>query len=445
MRLLLLLAALLVCAASAGPKADLRPPCTARTPCKLKGVLHFDAGRRELLLELANDACQLETVVRMRDASGRPRVRREMCSPFPNKDWSGVTLVTPWQEELAAYAPGPNQLAFRVDFARSDVDPLAPDIEAKLARPWEIRVKGGDKQMWMPSPEERTALLAQASSDLKIETYVGEVTGQPNLVVQDLSVKGELRNGAGAHLVLSVGNTGQGAAYRLVVRTRSNIPALHGLQFSFGRLAPGESEVREVRVALPGDNDEPQAVVVLVFEEAHQFAPEPVTRRFAVKPAAVSARLSMTCRLLGVDGARPHVDAGQTVHVECRVRNDGARARRVRVSAELAGVPGKVETEPFDLDTSRMVTTTSTLVVPKGATLDSELPLNMRVRHEDSKQVETVTITLVIARQKICPNGKLTRDQFAAKRKELKRTLDDGLITQEQYETYEAELVGCLE
>jgi hypothetical protein len=441
MRSLVLLVALLLCAASAASSGEARPPCTARSACQLTGPLRYDPARNVIELLLAEDACVVQTTVKGFD--GREHARRDSCAPYPNKDWSAVHLRTPWGEELPGFMVTPGRLGFPLDFTRSGLDALAPDVDAALGKEWCI-VGGPRPRCWTPTPEERPALHATLAVQTDTQIDVADVTAPPGLTAETLLVVGELRNGGAARLRLTVKNGGQGAAYLVSVTTRSNVTALHGLRFSFGKLEPGQSKVREVAVALPTDNDEMQAVVVLAFDEAHQFVPEPVTRRFAVLPAVSTPRLRIACQLMGGTGDRPHVDAGQILHVQCTVRNEGARARDVRVWADLAGRPANSSPAPFDLDTSRFQALSFTLVVPREATLDSELALTVRVRHADSKAVESEVITLVIARPAICPDGKLTRAQFETKRAELKRTLAEGIITQEEYDRYEEQLVGCL-
>jgi hypothetical protein len=255
-----------------------------------------------------------------------------------------------------------------------------------------------------------------------------------------------LRNGAGSELTLTVLNDGEGPAYRVFATTRSNVEALHGLQFSFGKLEPHQAKTRRVRVKVPRDNDETEALVVLVFDEAHQFTPEQSSRRFAVRPAIDAPQLSMTCKLTGDASARPRVDAGQAVRVSCDVRNDGPRARGVKVTATLSGEPNPVSAAPFDLEQGKQNTVSLALRVPKSAALDSELSLNVRANAGVGAGSETqVTLTLLVARPKICPDGKLTREQFARKRAELRKKLDAGLISREEFDRYETELVGCLE
>ena len=427
------------------PAGGLRTTCDASTVCKLDGELRFDPVRSALVLELSPKACSVAE--RVRDASGRQRVRRQYCLPSETRIWSQVRLITPWQQELHPIDAGPDWVSFQIDFSKADIDPLAPDAPARLERPWTLVHTGTEstERTWTPGAAERAEMLMLVGERTFTQITVEEVNVPPTLVVKELFHAGELRNGTAAELVLTVANTGSGTAYRVIARTRSNIPALHGLQFSFGKLEPHEAKTRRVKVELPRDNDENQALIVLAFEEAHQFAPEPISRRFPVKPATIAARLAMGCRVLGQDTPRPAVDAGQVLAVECTVRNDGSRATGVRVAATLTGVPRPVESEAFELDTSKQNTITLALQVPRGAALDSQLALTLRVRHDGSKHFQEVVLPLVVARPRICPHGKLTREAFTKKRAELRGTLDAGLISQDEYDRYEAELVGCLE
>jgi hypothetical protein len=45
----------------------------------------------------------------------------------------------------------------------------------------------------------------------------------------------------------------------------------------------------------------------------------------------------------------------------------------------------------------------------------------------------------------LCPDGKLTRASYASKRGKLDAARKKGDLTQEEFDRYDAELVGCLE
>jgi hypothetical protein len=153
----------------------------------------------------------------------------------------------------------------------------------------------------------------------------------------------------------------------------------------------------------------------------------------------------MACKLAGDGSPRPRVDAGQILRVVCEVRNDGPRARGVKVTARLGDNP-PVAAAPFDLDSEKSTSVSLALQVPKAAVLDSELTLNVHASAGGGSGAEVdVTLALLVSRPKICPEGKLSRDKFNTKRIALRKKLDEGLISQEEHDKYYAELVECLE
>lgn len=45
----------------------------------------------------------------------------------------------------------------------------------------------------------------------------------------------------------------------------------------------------------------------------------------------------------------------------------------------------------------------------------------------------------------ICKQGKLTRDAYLRKRKQLQDALASGALSQQEFDGYDAEMVSCLE
>ncbi len=436
-----LLGLVVLAGAACGQLGQTRPACTPSSACRLDGDLVFNRRAGVLRLELAPDACTMAAILPDQGEHGLA------CTPYPRKVWTQVTLQSPWHDEIPVSESGPDWIAFKIDFSHADVDPLAARVDEQLERGWTIIAHDTYQQrIWFPEARDRAAMIPLIAEATRTEITVSEVNQPPTLVVQDFHNESELRNGGASVLTLTVVNNGEGAAYRVFATTRSNVPALHGLQFSFGRLQPREAKTRRVKVVLPRDNDETEALVVLVFDEAHQFAPESSSRRFAVRPAVDAPQLSMTCKLAGSDAPRPHVDAGQAVHVACEVRNDGPKAHNVKVSARLSGDSTPVTAAPFDLDSGKQTSVALALRVPRSAALDSELTLTVHASAGAGAGSESqVSLPLVVARPKICPDGKLTREQFAKKRAELRKKYEAQLISKEDLDAYETELVGCLE
>jgi hypothetical protein len=174
-----------------------------------------------------------------------------------------------------------------------------------------------------------------------------------------------------------------------------------------------------------------------------------VNARFPVLPAVDVAQLTIACKLpdlaTGPRDPRPLVDAGQTTNLSCEVRNDGAPVTEVRVVATIEGREAHVTSTPFSLGTGKTHQVLLAIDVPQDAAIDSELGLVVETAGGKDAAVARTRLVALVARPQICPDGKLSREEFARKRDELRRKLGAGLITKAEYQKYEAELVACLE
>jgi hypothetical protein len=198
-------------------------------------------------------------------------------------------------------------------------------------------------------------------------------------------------------------------------------------------------------VAVPRDNGETEALIVLTFEEASKSAPAPFDRRFPVRPATSEPLFELRCGLRDQVGERPKVAAGDTLHVRCEIGNVGAPATDVKLEVRVGGGAPQ-STALFDLGTDEQTSETVAIDVPRDATLDAELEIGVVLVEARGKRTPLAEpLRIIVERAKICPDGKLTRAEFTKKRGELRKARDAGLITAPEYERYEAELVGCLE
>ncbi len=417
-------------------------------------TLHSGAPLRRLVGDVTLDAT--EGVIELRLAPGSCVHTEEVLdqfgylktleTPCVNVSWASARVVAPWGQAFGPPGVELDRLRFRIDWRTAGIDPLAGSDPAVLKKPWRFTADNARSDLiWTPDVRDSSAMLVAIGEATDTQIEVADVTAPPKLVVNDVHFESELRNGTRSELVVTVTNQGAGAAYRLVGGARSNLPALHGLRFSFGRLKPGQSKTRRTVVTVPRANNEAQALVVLAFEEAHRYTPAQTSTRFPVRPAVDQAVLAMTCSLDGLTGDRPRVDAGMTVHVTCVVRNEGAAARGIRLHAKVAENPTVLFSEPFDLGADRSFSATLPLEVPRDAKLDSLLRVKLWAGDDASGVQADVVLTLEIARPQICPGGKISRARFDEKRTELRRKLDAGLISKEDFERYEAELVGCME
>ncbi len=438
------LAVLLVC--SAACTGNIKPSSlrAGRIQLRLIGEVVVVRESGEIELRLVPAACTQEH----RSLYWNGNVKREVlpCETIPRRVLESVRLTSPWGQTLAPAEGRLETLVFAVTWDGAGIDPLAQGASDALKLPWRFESPDAlGPVLWNPDESQRTTMLFLIGEATDTQTAVVNVTEPPQIEVTDFHASSELRNGASAELVLTVTNRGAGDAYRLSATTRSNVPALHGLRFSFGQVGPGKAKTRRVKVNLPRDNDESEATVVLVFDEAHRFGPAQTTKRYRVHPAADVAILALTCQLGAVHGGKTEVDAGQTVQAACTVRNAGASARGLRLRATITGRPGPTDSAPFDLAIDASTSVTLAVDVPRNAGLDSELTMTLQVIDDDARSLAQTTLQVVIVRPQICPDGKLTRKEFGEKRAKLRRALEGGLISKEDYDRYEAELVGCLE
>jgi hypothetical protein len=411
----------------------------------LSGDVDFQRAEGWLVLRLSHRSCE-EATPRYDDMGNYSL--EQSCPPFPRYGWKSARLLAPWGAEFEPVQGGPNGVAFKIDWSRSGIDPLSDGAASKVDDIWRITAPDAAAPLeWRPTSEDVQAMLVLIGDATATQVGVYEVSAPAQVQVLDFKVDDELRAGSSAYVILSVKNQGKGSAYRLIATTRSDVPALHRLQFSFGRLDPGEIKQRRVLVTLPRVNEYSEAVVVVDFHEAHRFTPEPHRAHFAVHRAFDMPSLSLSCRVVGQENeVRPMVDAGDTVKLTCEVRNQGAPARGVRVTAALGGRAGEVSSSAIDVGAERAGTASLLLDVPKDASIDSELSVNLVATSGGADQVTARTqLLLVVARPNLCPGGKLTREQLKAKGAELRRKMDAGLITKAEYDKYYEELVGCLE
>jgi hypothetical protein len=359
-------------------------------------------------------------------------------------DWSSARLTSPWGRTFAGTESGSGYIGFAVDWASAGIDALESAHPALLTRSWRFSSPEAAKTLeWTPDRAAQQAMLALIGAATGTETEVADITAPPRLVVGEAHFVGDARNGSANELIVTLTNEGFGAAYRVRMVTRSNIPALHGLRLSFGRLRPGEAKTRRARIVLPRDNPEDEAVIVLAFEEAHGHAPEQGSVRAKVLPAIDPAVLAISCRFDGLQGDPPRVDAGTTVHLSCDVRNEGSTAHGVRMHVVYPGQKRAMDVPPFDLAGKDSTRVNIAMDVPREAAIDSELTVQVTLVDDLGVHAST-TVPLGIASPKICPNGRITREQFLDKRAALRKKHDAGLISDEDYKRYEDELVGCM-
>ncbi len=136
---------------------------------------------------------------------------------------------------------------------------------------------------------------------------------------------------------------------------------------------------------------------------------------------------------------------GGTTTVRISIENRGAStAREVTVTsrsslAQLHDLkisfgliqPGKQTTKSISITLPDGVTGDTATVVLAFSEATGQIPAN-------------VTQQLKLART-VCPQGKLTRAQYDQKRAKLQKAVNDGTMTQDEFNKFDAELVNCIQ
>jgi hypothetical protein len=247
------------------------------------GVTSADIDNENITLKLNLECIQSVTHVycnqRFLETHGKCMRKTTVTQDRPTVcDWNSyqdfqLTLTPPWSGEPASGVLLAGRIArFPVDWSRTGVDPLSPNARLELANgSWFIGTPIEVAFKWMPSEKSSEQMLLMIGEAMDTEVTVSPPDGPVALNVTAFTVEGggALRTGRRAHLRLSVRNAGLGTAHRVIARTRSGIPDLHNLQFSFGILRPGEGKSRVIAVQVPKDAEASILILVLV-EDANE-------------------------------------------------------------------------------------------------------------------------------------------------------------------------------
>jgi hypothetical protein len=401
-------------------------------------AIGFTAGGE---LVLAMPPCTLVLLVRYVD---RTEETRERCVD-PLAD---AVLTTPWGRTMLGVSDAPDAegratLRFAADARVVQLDPLDRRTW-RLGESWRIRHPMWVHDfVWTPTEADLAPFVIAIGAGLGVDATTGPALQPPELLVTNLHASNtEILAGGQSTIELAVQNRGQGPAYRVTATVRSSLAQLHGLQFSFGKIDAGATAIRRARVDLAANTEETSAMLVVVFSEANGFAPANYSRRFPVRVVATAPRLAVTCRTASGD---TDVDAGEIVRLRCEVRNDGGRlATEVTTSAAIGGQ--RAASRAIDIAPRTAETVEVPLRIPTGAAIDQQLVIDVTATESAADgQRATTRVAVTLRRPRVCPSGKLTRAAYRTKRAELDRARAAGALTADEFDRYDAELVGCLD
>jgi hypothetical protein len=387
-------------------------------------------------LELAlNEPCTATRYPSLTTGSISPEVYTEPCNRS-ELDAIAVNATIPWVGQVRGEWIDPHHVVFRINWAQSDLDPFADDAATIAAGAWTI----GDTS-WVPSRSD-VALIVRLGRQAEHDSEGGEAS--PQLEVAAFEVEGgALRAGSESTVTAAIANRGGGAGYRVFATIRSSRASLHNKQLVFGRIRPGTSRTRKLRVAVPVAETPGDTMLVLAVTEANGFAPTNASRRVKVVPPETAPNLDVRCALAGRSEASPALDAGQSVVLKCVVNNTGTAAATVELEAAIARDPAVVSRVQIIAAGGRS-TFDVPLMVPRNLPLDSTFEIMVTARDTMYASTARTSITGVIRKSKLCEPGQLTLAQYHAKIDVLRAAAAAGDLTQAQFDRYDAELIACL-
>ena len=350
-----------------------------------------------------------------------------------------VVATTPWRREVHGVWIDAGHIAFRVDWKNSGLDPLADDAATVVARPWMI-----SGTSWTPTAAEAAQILKLVGDATDTDPELVRGGAAPNLEVTTFEVTdGSLHAGGEATLVVKIANHGPGTAYRVVATTRSSVASLHGQRFAFGKIKAGADKTRRLQVTVPVAETSPDTMLVLVLSEGNGFAPQNVSHRMPITVSQTAPAFAVRCSIAGQKGARPDLDAGDTVVLHCIVDNTGATLAKVELETSVAG-GAQVRSPPQDIAVAGHAAFDVPIVIPRELAIDSTVEIAVSAQDRKAQRSVRTSVVGVVRKRKLCAAGQLTRAQYRAKLTELRAAVAAGDLTQAQLDKYDAELVACL-
>jgi hypothetical protein len=350
-----------------------------------------------------------------------------------------LTAMTPWGGSVNGVWLDARRVEFRPAWGQTGIDPLADSTPYLITGAWTI-----GPLRWMPSLGDAQRMLGLIGDATDTQPELVRGGAPPSLEVSAIDVGGGALEAGGQRTVtVKVSNRGEGAAYRVVVTTRSSVAALHDQRLSYGRIAPGASKSRQLVVRLPMTESASDAMLVLVVGEGNGFAPHNVSRRVPIHVASAPV-LTVRCAVVDRDPARPQLDAGETVDLRCTVSNTGSVAGQVRVQLTVAGA-AQAGSNAKDLAGGASTVFDLPITIPRDLPLDAPVEIAVTAIEARYQRNAATTLTGVIHMPKLCTAGQLTRAQYDARIRELRAAVAAGDLTQAELDRYEAELVGCLQ
>jgi hypothetical protein len=367
-----------------------------------------------------------------------PITSREEDAACPPGDAGRVALRlhAPWGSDYDGSGSPGQDVLIPVDWQQSNLDPLAATTRDTLATGWAVAAGAGSNVAFELVGAQLESALEAIGKATATEYSVGPKSDVATLAVS-FADAGVLVAGQPSSVKVTVGNAGPKAAYRVIVILRSSIPQLDKLQISFGRIEPNTTETRSHTLNLPPGVDDPAPMVVATVS-AYNASPADARHRFKIVDRG-SFKLALTCTAASSD-----VVQGDRLKLDCHLKNTGeASATGLTYTISIAGA-AQPATGPKQIDANGDLAFSLAAEISESLKPDPGVPISV-VAKSGSERVESALSIRVTSARADCPSGKLTRDAYLAKRKQLQAAVGTGSLNQDEFDRYDARLVACLE
>lgn len=366
-------------------------------------------------------------------------------------------IVLSGNDSAQSAAAGPPDLTgvlhAEIDWKDVDAKPSATN-PGKLAKDWSVEapdgrlkaplmlssadVQGVLAKIRKPTPPPKTAAVpapgpaAPPSED--------EQTGQPGEHAElSVSLSNEVDARGTNRIYVAVTNHGPDPAYKVVAQLKSDLEAVNGTRMPFGQLKSGETKRLPKRISEvdPAESD-PMVVVELNASNAPPMKTNSRLHLTAGK-AAPLLPLQLSCATV-----ERNATPGQKIRIRCESNNPNNGAVQVTsVQLALDGGAPVPATGPAEVAPQGRLMFELTLTIPNN-TKAGTLPITIALNTTETAQVQQ-QIALRISDTSTCPQGKISREIYLAKRKRAMEALGNGSMTQEEFDGYDAALISCLE
>lgn len=341
-----------------------------------------------------------------------------------------TSVRTPWGKLYSGTGT-----AVAIDWRESGIDPLAPDAAQALATGWHVSSESLGLDMEYKPNEVELETIRQVIGAATDTQYDLDPSAKPTQITVAM-----IDAGSPNTVTIAVTNSGTVPAYRVVAKLRSSHGPIHNTQVSFGRIDPQTTKTRS-RVVVGLLNDGDDATPMVLAEVAGANADRANANRRITLTRETSGGVVFEC-----EAHDKEVVPGQRVRIECNLTNNrSAPIKGLSYTLSVADGKPTPNSGPAELAAGDHVKIELALVMPADAKSQQKVELHAAVTGAGISLQSTPIVMQVSKLETSCVDKKLTQDEYRVKRKRLQAARDSGALTQDEFDKYDADLIGCLQ